>query len=71
MIQSGVNVEAVLTVEVPTYTYTGFGMDENASVKGADGSGIVVEATIEIIPHRFGGVEDGLIEEIECGISLR
>ena len=50
MMKGGADVEAVLATEVQRCALAGLCMDKNAAAEGADGSGVVIEAAIEIFP---------------------
>ena len=50
MMKGGGDVETILTTEVPRCTLASLGMNDNAEAKGADGSGVIIEATTEIFP---------------------
>ena len=70
VMQCGANVEAVLAAEVRRYTFAGFSMDEDTAAEGADVSGVIVEATIEVLPGVFAGVEGSLTEDSESELGL-
>ena len=68
--QYGINVETILFVKVPRRTFAGFGMDENKAAEGGDGTGVIIEAAIEILPGGFSRVKGGLMEKIESEFGL-
>ena len=44
------NFESVVAAVVPRGTRGGLVVDEDATTKGADGSGVIVEGAIEVLP---------------------
>ena len=50
MMEGGTNVKIILAAEVPRGALAGLCMDKNTATEGANGSSIVIEATIKIFP---------------------
>ena len=60
VLEGRTDVEAVAAAEVPRFAGAGFVVDKNFAPSGADGSGIIVEGSIEVSPCGFGRIEHGL-----------
>ena len=71
MFQGRADVEAVAGAEGPGGLGGGLGVDEDAEAYEAEGGGVEVEGTIEVLPCGREGGDVGLAEEVEQEIGLR
>ena len=64
VLESDANVEAIASAEVPRLARARLVVDEDLASGWTDGSGVIIEGSIEIFPCGLGRIKRGLTKKI-------